>query len=166
MSQGKKAVDTFLSMLDDSELNIYKQIINLFYEYGYVPQHKSKTKGLIISFSNLEHNRAIANMGVREGSAKPFFGLRFSSCKDYPQKFADIVRDRILSSNNRLAKCSECRFCKGDKFTYTYKFPDGKIKVACGAFILEIPDITADDIAEIKKLFQEQHKHFMEHYVV
>lgn len=165
MSQGKKAVDAFLSMLSGSDLVIYKQIIEFINEYGYIPQHK-KAKGLVISFSNLEHNRVIANMGVREGNTEPFFGLRFSSCKDYSQKFADVIRDRILSSNNRLAKCSQCKFCKGDKFTYTYTFPDGENKAACGAFILEIPNTTADDIAEIKRLLEEQHKYFMKCYAV
>ena len=164
MSQGKKAVETFLSMLNDSDLIIYRQLIEFLYEHGYIPQHKSRTKGLVISFSNLEHNRVIANMGVREGSAEPFFGLRFSSCRDYSQKFADVIRDRFLSSNNRLAKCSQCKFCKGDKFVYTYNFQDGDNKAACGAFILEIPNITEDDIEEIKRLFEEQHKYFMKHY--
>jgi hypothetical protein len=51
----------------------------------------------------------------------------------------------------------ECGFCKGDKFVYTYTIPNGEIKTACGAFVVEIPDVSAEDIDEIKRLILEQH---------
>jgi hypothetical protein len=126
---------------------------------------KKQTKGYILSFSNLEHNRVLARCGIREGSENAFFGLRFSSCTNYSDKFAEVVRGRILSSNSRLAKCCECGFCKGDKFVYTYTFPNGEIKTACGAFVVEIPDVSAEDIDEIKRLIQEQHAYFMKYAV-
>lgn len=71
----------------------------------------------------------------------------------------------MLSGNSRMAKCGECGFCKGEKFTYTYTFPDGQIKAACGAFVLEIPNVTTDDIDEIKSLINRQHEYFMTYAV-
>ena len=164
MSQGKKAVDTFLSILNNDDLHVYKQLIDILNEYGYLPQHKKKIKGLVIAFSNPVHNRVIANMGIREKCTEPFFGLRFPACIDYSDKFANVIRERILTRSNYLARCSQCNFCKGDKYSYTYKFPDGIIKASCGAYILEIPDVSENDIDEIKRLLEVQHKYFMEHY--
>ena len=82
---------------------------------------------------------------------------------DYSKKFADVIHDRILSSNNRLAKCGKCGYCKGDKFVYTYTFPNGESKAACGAFVLEIPNVTLSDVEEIKRLIVEQHVYFMKY---
>ena len=126
---------------------------------------KKQTKGYILSFSNLDHNRVLARCGIRDGCGSAFFGLRFSSCTNYSDKFAEVVRNRILSSNNRLAKCGECGFCQGDKFVYTYAFPNGETIDACGAFVLEIPHVTTSDLDEIKRLLCEQHEHFMKYAV-
>ena len=164
MKAWEKHMEAFYLMISAEQKLVYEPIINLLIERGYTPM-KKQTKGYILSFSNLSHNRVIARFGVREGGADAFFGLRFSSCINYSDKFANVIRDRILSSNNRLAKCSECGFCKGDKFVYTYTFPDGGMKAACGAFVLEIPDITTEDIDEIKRLIDEQHTYFMNYAV-
>ena len=165
MRKWEKDVETFLAMLDDEKRFLYRQLIKILVKYEYVPWHKERIKGYVLSFKNFAHNRVIATMGLREGSAEPFFGLRFSSCADYSEKFARVIHERIASPNNRLAKCAECRYCKGDKFVYTYRFPDGETKAACGAFILEIPDISIDDLEEIEKLVKEQHEYFMKYAI-
>lgn len=164
MKAWEKHIEAFYSMISSEQKMVYQPIINLLIELGYTPM-KKQTKGYILSFSNLSHNRVIARLGVREGDTDAFFGLRFSSCTNYSDKFAKVIRDRILSSNNRLAKCGECGFCKGDKFVYTYTFPDGQMKAACGAFVLEIPDVTTNDIDEIIRLIEQQHAYFMEYAV-
>lgn len=164
MKAWEKHIDGFYAGISDEEKLIFQPIINTLVELGYTPMRK-QTKGYILSFSNLEHNRVLARCGIREESGKGFFGLRFSSCTDYSDKFAQVVRDRMLSGNSRMAKCGECGFCKGDKFVYTYTFPDGETKAVCGAFVLEIPNVTADDIDEIKRLILEQHEYFMMHAV-
>jgi hypothetical protein len=164
MKAWEKHIDTFYSMISDEEKIVYQPIINMLVELGYTPM-KKYTKGYILSFSNISHNRVIARFGVREGSESAFFGLRFSSCINYSDKFAEVIRERILSSNNRLAKCGECGFCKGDKFVYTFTFSNEEMKAACGAFVLEIPNVTTDDIDEIKRLIDEQHTYFMKYAV-
>ena len=164
MKAWEKHIETFYLMISAEEKLVYQPIINLLIKRGYTPM-KKQTKGYILSFSNLSHNRVIARFGVWEGGGNAFFGLRFSSCTSYSHKFAQVVRDRILSSNNRLAKCGECGFCKGDKFVYTYTFPDGEMKAACGAFVLDIPDVTINDIDEIERLIDEQHTYFMKYAV-
>lgn len=160
MKAAEKLIDAFYGMISGEEKLVYQPIINRLLELGYTPM-KKQTKGYILSFSNLAHNRVLARFGIREGSGSAFFGLRFSSCTNYSGKFAEVIRSRILSSSNRPAKCSECGFCKGDKFVYTFTFPDGETKAACGAFVLEIPDVTTDDLDEINRLISQQHDYFM-----
>ena len=152
----------FYEVVSGKERAIYQAIIEELIKLEYTPMRK-RTNGFILSFSNTAHNRVLARFGVREGSEKPFFGLRFSSCANYSEKFNNVIRDRILSSNCRLAKCGECGYCKGDKFVYEYTFPDGENKAACGAFVLEIPDVTMDELSEIKRLIREQHEYFMKY---
>jgi len=160
MRKWEELISEFYEMINGEEKLVYQPIIEALVELDYTPMRK-RTKGFILSFSNLAHNRVLARFGVREGSGKAFFGLRFSSCAKYSDKFAGVIRDRILSSNNRLAKCGKCGFCKGGKFVYTYTFPDGESKAACGAFVLEIPDVNLSDVNEIKGLIGEQHEYFM-----
>jgi hypothetical protein len=164
MKAWEKHIDTFYGMISCEEKLVFQPIINMLIELGYTPV-KKQTKGYILSFSNLDHNRVLARCGIRGGGGNAFFGLRFSSCANYSKKFADVVRSRILSSNSRMAKCSECGFCKGENFVYTYTFPNGETKAACGAFVLEIPDVTPDDIEEILRLMGEQHEYFMKYAV-
>ncbi len=164
MKAWEKHIDAFYGMISDEEKLVYQPIITMLIELGYTPMRK-QTKGYILSFSNLDHNRVLARFGILEGGGKAFFGLRFSACTNYSDKFTEVVRNRILSNNNRLAKCGECGFCKGDKFVYTYTFPDGEMKAACGAFVLEIPNVTTDDIDEIKRLIGKQHGYFMKYAV-
>lgn len=164
MKAWENYVNTFYSKISDEDKAVMQPIIGMLIELGYTPMRK-QTKGYILSFSNLCHNRVLARFGIREGSENAFFGLRFSSCSTYSDKFAEVVRNRILSKNSRLAKCGECGFCKGDKFVYTYGFPNGETIAACGAFVLEVPNISADDLEEIKSLISEQHSYFMKYAV-
>ena len=162
MKKWEKDINDFMDMISEEEKSVYKPIMDYLIELDYTPV-KKRTKGFILSFTNLAHNRVMARFGISEGSTCSFFGLRFSACTAYSDKFANIIRERIESKNNRLAKCKSCGYCKGDKFVYTYTFQNGETKAACGAFMLDVPLVTADDIPEIKKLIKEQHHYFMEY---
>ena len=162
MKKWEEFISEFYGMISSEEKLVYQPIIETLVELDYTPMRK-RTKGFILSFNNLAHNRVLARFGVREGGEKAFFGLRFSACMHFSDKFSNVIRDRILSSNNRLAKCEKCGYCNGEKFVYAYTFPDGKSEAACGAFVLEIPDVTLSDVDEIKRLIGEQHEYFMKH---
>ena len=157
-------INDFLATLTHEDRALYASIIDHLISLEYFPQ-KKRVKGLVLSFVNLAHNRVMAHVGMREGSEEPFFGLRFSACSVYSEKFAQVVHDRLLSSGNRPAKCASCGFCKGSKHVYTYRFPDGTQQASCGAFVLEIPHIKPIDLDEIKRLIDEQHAYFMANYV-
>lgn len=162
LKKWEKNINEFNEMICAEEKSVYKPIMEYLTELNYTPI-KKRTKGFILSFTNLEHNRVMARFGIREGSLNSFFGLRFSACNTYSDKFANVIRERIESKNNRLAKCDSCKYCKGNKFVYVYKFPNGETKAACGAFMLDIPNVKMEDIDEIKKLIKEQHEYFMKY---
>jgi len=155
-----KIIDTFLSMISDDEKLIYQPIVRYLSELGYKPQ-RQKSQGYVISFKHPLHGKQIAKIGIREKNQSVYFSLRFSACTGYSQKFIDVVRDVVISSNQYIPICDTCKLCKGDTHVYTYEFPSGEKTSRCGSYAYEIPNVTADDTIEIKKLLKEQHEYFM-----
>ncbi len=158
----EELVNEFLSKLGDEIRPIYHEIIRHLSEIGYNPY---KQRSYIIFKCDL-HNKQIAKTGIRINKDKaPFFALRFSACREYSQRFEEIVRSAVTEENFSEAKCMDnrCDFCRGaaDTHVYTYTFPDGVSKSHCGAVALEIPDITADDMVEIKNLIKEEHEYLL-----
>lgn len=158
----EELINLFLSEVGDQIKPIYQEIILYLSELGYNPQ---KQRSYII-FKHDLHNKQIAKTGIRINKDKsPFFALRFSACRGYSQRFTNIVSMAVDRDNFRKALCPEagCNFCGGEAQThvYTYEFPDGKSRSHCGAVALEIPDITTDDIGEIKELIREEHAYLL-----
>jgi len=143
---------------------LYKEIIIYLSELGYNP-HKQRS---YIVFKHDLHNKQMAKTGIRINKDKsPFFALRFSACRGYSQKLADIVCTAVSADDFSEANClsGKCDYCAGEPDTHVYKYtlPNGDTKSHCGAVALEIPDITANDIVEIKKLIKEEHEYLLKH---
>lgn len=160
----EELVNSFLSVLGDEIKPLYQDIIMYLSKLGYNPQ---KQRSYII-FKHDLHNKQMAKTGVRINKDKsPFFALRFSACRGYSQRFTNIVSAAVNKDKFREALClnNGCNYCGGeaDTHVYTYIFPDGERKSHCGAVALEIPNITADDMCEIKKLIQEEHEYLLKH---
>ena len=157
-------INLYLSSLDDELSAPFRQLIEVLDARGYSP-HKVRNS---LSFKHEAHNKQLAKLGVRTGkSPHAFFALRFSACRGYSKRFDDIVRANIIRFPKKTAGCTEgkCSFCAGAPEThmYTHAFPDGETKKHCGAYALEIPDITAEDIPEIIKLIAEEHDYLIRH---
>jgi hypothetical protein len=160
----EELITSFLFMLGDEIRPLYLDVIMYLSELGYNPS-KEKSN---ISFKHDLHNKQIAKIGVRKNKEhSSFFALRFSACRDYSQKFYDIVTENIIKYPTRAARCinNACNFCAGEANTHVYTciFPDGESKTHCGAYAIEIPNITLDDIGEIKKLIKEEHEYLLKH---
>jgi len=158
-------VNSFLLLLDDDFKPLYQDLISCLYEFGYNP-HKQRS---YILFKHDLHGKQMAKAGIKKRERTPYFELRFSACRGYSQKFENIVREAALKypDNHRNCVTGDCDYCAGEPEThiYTYTLPDGSKKYHCGSYVLEIPDITADDIDEIKKLIKEEHVYLMKHQV-
>lgn len=160
----KELINSFLSALEDEFKPLYQDIIVYLSELGYNPQ-KEKSN---ISFKHDLHNKQIVKMGVKKSKEPyPFFSLRFSACKDYSQRFSDIVSSAIIKYPSKAPGCisNGCHYCMGEPEThiYTYTFPNGERKLHCGAHVFEIPSITVKDMGEIKKLIKEEHEYLLKH---
>ena len=158
----EELIHSFLEMLDEELAAVYREIILYLSELGYNP-YKAKNA---VSFKCALHNKQIAKMGLRGNKEySPFFALRFSACRDYPQRFKDAEAAYIAKSANHTAMCPEgkCHFCAGkpESHTYTRILPTGEREFYCGAYAVEIPDITADDLAGIQNLIQEEHEYLI-----
>lgn len=160
----EELVNLFLSILANEIKPLYQQIIVCLSELGYNPQ-KEKSN---ITFKHDLHNKQIAKMGVRNDKERsPFFALRFSACRGYSQRFGDIVSAAIVKYPSKIPSCTNngCNYCSGEPDTHVYKymFPNGESKSHCGAYALEIPNITADDIEELNRLIKEEHEYLLKH---
>lgn len=151
----EELVNSFLTSLDDETRPLYHDIIMYLSELGYHP-HKQRS---YIVFKHDRHNKQMSKIGIKKKTQTPFFALRFSACRGYSQKFTDVVSSAIAKYPTRKARCleNECSYCRGEAKTrvYAYTFADGETKSHCGASALEIPDITVDDIGEIKSLIKK-----------
>lgn len=151
----------FLATLEDDARPVYEEVIAYLAALGYHPQ-KEKTN---LSFKHALHNKQMAKMGIRTGKAPaPFFALRFSACKGYSKRFEDIVSTLIEKYPARAARCPSgcCDYCKGEAEKHIYRHEG---QASCGAYALEIPGITVNDLAEIKQLISQEHVYLMEYEV-
>lgn len=162
----EEMIDSFLLTLGDENKSLYREIVVYLSDLGYNPQKERSH----ISFKHDLHNKQLAKIGIRSiKEPSPFFALRFSACKGYSQRFADVVSAAIVKSPSKVPGCisKNCSYCAGEPDThiYTYIFPDGEKKSHCGAYALEVPSITAEDLVEIKKLIKEEHEYLLKHQV-
>jgi hypothetical protein len=151
-------VSELLSQLNASDKVVWQSIINGLNELEYLPQ-KQKVQGYVLSFINKKVNQTIAKMGVKKGKA--FFGLKFYACKNLTGKFQKAVELMVISTNGRY-RCTDCGICKavaGER-GYRYTYPDGREFIQCGAYIVEIPGLTPDDVPVLTGLLDEQHRYF------
>jgi hypothetical protein len=114
-----------------------------------------------------QHSKKIAKMGLGGGKKPaPVFGLRFSACREYSEKFAAAAK-KAIDRKPDCAPCltGECRYCAGEPETHVYSYvdPAGERKYVCGAWSLEVPDIAPGDVGEIKRLIREEHIYLMKH---
>lgn len=158
----KELVDGFLASLDPALGGLYRELILHLSELGYNP--KKQRSALV--FTCDRHNKQIAKIG-HDRKGEPFFALRFSACRGYSERFAKIVEDVLNREKYQPPGCiaNGEDFCKGEpaERLYTYIMPDGEVRYHCGAKALAIPGLAPEDLPEIKRLMEEEHRFLMEH---
>lgn len=98
----EELIHSFLEKLDEELAAVYREIILYLSELGYNP-YKAKNA---VSFKCDLHNKQIAKMGLRSNKEySPFFALRFSACRDYPQRFRTLKR-LILQNQPIILQCA------------------------------------------------------------
>ena len=159
-------INQYLANVDDDRKPVYLKIFDCLDELGYSPK-KDKSN---LSFKHSLHNKQIAKAGINESKKKgvtAFFSLRFSACRGYSKRFADIVDAYMSKYPTREAMCvtGKCTYCRGEPSSHVYvsSLPGCAAKTHCGAYAVEIPGLCAGDLDEIIKMIKEEHAYLMEH---
>jgi len=153
---------------------VYKPIIDLLTELGYIPQRQKSGGVLVLDFKNNRLKEKIAKISVKDTVGKKAgFSLKFYASSEYSQKFSDGVKSRCdwwLSANGikyvkiidgKYIACLFCGKCDNYVRAYRYTYPDGKTVICCGGELIRLANITIDDIDELTKLIRNQHDFFL-----
>jgi len=161
-------ISQLLSALPEDRRYLFGDLMEYLIKLGYLPQ-KQTAKTLTLSFKR--GRQVIAKIRACNGGE---FRVKFFACVDPPQKYRNALRRDIeaqneqywgLMSSDRPAqlknKCDGCgTACTGGNMGYYWKFEDDREIFRCGAYPILIPDMTADDLAEAKRLLAEQDRYF------
>ncbi len=161
----QELVDSFLDALDNELGSLYREIVMYLSELGYYPR---KQRSYIV-FKHDLHNREMAKIGMTQTKdGLLYFSLRFSACKGYSERFANVIRDYINNNPNKLFPHCENGRCvfraDGERAPYyEVTFRDGETQSCCGAKALVIPNDDLVAIEETKRLIKEEHNYLMKH---
>jgi len=165
-----KLINDLNMQLSDDEKIFCGQIMDFLTQLGYVPE-KQRVKGYVLSFRHIQNGRVIAKIGTRGSKQKATISLKFFGCKTVPLKYSDALRAEIESHNGQYCgplrdnviknRCGFCKQCTGGGVAYYYAYPDGREILRCGAYPILIPDLTLNDIDDMKKVLMEQHEYFL-----
>lgn len=157
-------VNIFLMDNMNEQTPLYRGIAVYLSEIGYNPRKQRSS----IVFNHDSHNKQIAKFGIARTKDKaPYFALRFAACRGYSERFGDLVSAVMEKDGNQVAGCvaGKCDYCQGEPITHVYvhKYATGETATRCGASPITIPNLSENDMEEIKKLIWEQHVYLMKH---
>ncbi len=161
-------ISQLVSALSDELKTPYDELMNYLVELGYLPQ-KQAVKDFVLSFKR--GRQGIAKVSARHSGE---FRVKFFACENLPHKYYEALQNDIEAQNeqywsminpNRPAhlknKCDGCgTACTGGNMGYYWKFENGREIFRCGAYPILIPNITANDVPEVKRLLTEQDRYF------
>ena len=161
-------ISQLLSALPEDRRYLFGELAEFLIKLEYLPQ-KQAVKTLTLSFKR--GRQVIAKVRACNGGE---FRVKFFACANPPQKFRDALRRDIEAQNEQYwgtvnpdrpahlkNKCDSCgTACTGGNIGYYWKFEDGREIFRCGAYPILIPDITVNDLADIKRMLIEQDKYF------
>jgi len=183
----KKKINELISILPETDKVIYGEIAKYAAELGYSP---AKVKNM---YDPVIFAKTIKKYGYRrlcritppnpsvEGEQKTTFVMSFYAASNYSEIFHEAVKNECESRKEiyevsdfsevysresekvrcgkRRESCDECRKCKG----YYYTYPSGKTIGCCHTYLIELPPINAEHVAEIKGLLKIQHECWTHH---
>lgn len=106
-----------ISLLNDEEKMMYRQVTDYLLELGYIPQ-KQNVQGDVLSFKHKEFNKVIARIGIRNGKTQSaFLVCVFLHAKIILRNFMmlfnmklNLVTDSIANKNLQMYCRNQNRF--------------------------------------------------------
>ncbi len=159
----EELLESFLCGLEPEQAAVYRELARYLEGMGYSPK---KQRSAIV-FTCPWHGKQLAKLGFDKKGA-PFFALRFSACRGYSRRFEEIVKAAVGKEKHREPACMGAdpeNFCKGpaEQRVYTYVFPGGERRCLCGAKALAIPGLGREDVPEVERLMEEEHRFLMQY---
>jgi hypothetical protein len=158
----KELTAELMARMSEEDRRIAGSITGCLTALGYTPQ-RQKVRDFVLSFASSRVKQTIAKIGVRSGrDAGVFYSIKFYACKNPPEKYSKAVRAAALRSiaQYRCADCGICGAADGER-GYRVAMPDGSEFLRCGAYVVEIPELTEEDADEFCRLVREQHTYFL-----
>ena len=176
---GKQAalINELIDYLPAEEKHAYGEIMNYFAELGYFPQ-KQKVSDFTLTFKHNANKKVIGKVSVHR--QKGCLRIKYFACMNVPEKYIKALYDEAVENENRysrevpppdnepmpsnviMKKCTlSCDACSGGSMRYYIRFPDGKAIFRCSAYPVLVPDITENDIEDLKQVILEQHNYFL-----
>ena len=154
------AFDKVFSILPDECRESFREVAEYAISLGYMPVIKGVRKDYL-DFSNSKLKKTILKVQAATPKFPPYLAIKFYAISTYSSYFQKAVDDR-LATWNRLKyeeRCFGCGKCDGTE-GYTVALPDGKQGFLCGFGLLPLPQLCADNIAEVKEALRLQDEFF------
>ena len=161
-------ISELINYLPVDEKQVYREIINYFADLGYMPQ-KQKVGDFTLAFKHNTNGKVIGKVSVHKH--KGCLKIKYFACKNVPEKFIKALYEEAVENENRysrevsppdcepippnviMKKCTlSCSVCTGGSMRYFISFPDGLMIFRCSAYPVLVPDITENDIKDLKRL--------------
>ncbi len=158
----KDLVAELLSLVNARERETCRSIVAVLLELGYLPR-RDKVRGHVLSFRSPTTGQTIAKIGTLPGTDRATsYAIKFYACKAPPPKFVSAVTVAVEESS-RQHPCVGCGVCgaAADVRGYRCPLPTGEEFVRCGAYVVKIPDLRREDVADFGGLLREQHEYFL-----
>ena len=144
----------FEGMISNDDLLIYNELSEFALDLGYIKK-RAKTKDEIYIFVHPKTKERILKFSY---SNKTGFvvHLKFNKTTDYTHFFHEAIRKTREESNFRYTGCyANCNSCDGT-LGYTYRYPNNTEYFRCYQELIELFDITINEISELKTLLGNQ----------
>lgn len=144
----------FEGLITKDNQYIYKELSEFAISLGY-KKIQAKTKDLVFIFLHPQTRERVLKFSY---SQKAGFSthLKYDQTKSYSNFFHEAIRRTIEESNYKYTGCYlNCHKCDGTRgYIYTYK--DQRKYFRCYQELIELFDLTKNELTEIKTMLKNQ----------
>jgi hypothetical protein len=156
------ALDAALAKIPELDRNLYRNIAEYAISLGYMPKLGGKD-GSYAEFIKSKIKRTLIKFQFAPGAGRKYaVKLSFYATPAYSPLFKEAVAEMVhtLRKQNYEVRCWNCGMCDGT-LGYKHIGEDGAESFLCGKGVLQLPEIGAEHLDEIKSLMKAQDDFWM-----
>jgi hypothetical protein len=158
----QNTLDAALTRIPERDRTLYHNIAEYAISLGYMPKLGGKD-GSYAEFIKHKIKRTLIKLQFAPGAGRKYaLKLSFYATDKYSPLFDEAVSDMIntLRRQNHEVRCWKCGMCDGT-LGYMHIDNDGSRSFLCGKGVLQLPEIGAEHLDEIKLLMKAQDDFWM-----